>query len=76
MKHIVAILLVLLLAVPCVAEQAFSPYDYVTGSAGGGRYLYYDFTDEDHMVEYELHGHAEDVENLKPTGRTFDRKWN
>lgn len=45
MKHIVAILLVLLLAVPCVAEQAFSPYDYVTGSAGGGRYLYYDFPD-------------------------------
>ena len=45
MKHIVAILLVLLLALPCVAEQAFSPYDYVTGSAGGGRYLYYDFPD-------------------------------
>lgn len=45
MKHFIAILLVLLLAVPCMAEPSFSPYDYVTGSAGGGRFLYYDFPD-------------------------------
>ena len=51
-------------------------FDAKEGDERVRRYLYYDFTDEDHMVEYELHGHAEDVENLKPTGRTFDRKWN
>lgn len=45
MKHFLAILLVLLLAMPCMAEQSFSPYDYVTGSAGGGRFLCYDFPD-------------------------------
>ena len=45
MKRIIAILLVLLLALPCVAEQSFSPYDYVAGSAGGGRFLCYDFPD-------------------------------
>ena len=50
-------------------------FDAKEGDDRVRRYLYYDFTDEDHMVEYELHGHAEDVENLKPTGRVFDRKW-
>lgn len=46
MRRIIAILLVvLLLGLPAMAEQSFSPYDYVTGSAGGGRYLYYDFPD-------------------------------
>ena len=45
MKRFVAIVLVLLLALPAVAEPSFSPYDYVTGSAGGGRFIYYDFPD-------------------------------
>ena len=48
MKHIALIfLLILMLAMPALAEtkQSFSPYDYVTGSAGGGRFLYYDFPD-------------------------------
>lgn len=48
MKRIVlTVLLALILAMPALAEgaQAFSPYDYVTGSAGGGRFLYYDFPD-------------------------------
>ena len=38
-------LVILILSLPAIGEQSFSPYDYVTGSAGGGRYLYYDFLD-------------------------------
>lgn len=38
-------LVILILSLPAIGEQSFSPYDYVTGSAGGGRYLYYDFPD-------------------------------
>ncbi len=48
MKRIISIvLLILMLAAPALAgaEPSFSPYDYVTGSAGGGRFLYYDFPD-------------------------------
>ena len=45
MKRLVAVLFILLLMVSALAEQSFSPYDYVTGSAGGGRFLYYDFPD-------------------------------
>ena len=40
-----ALLIILLLSLPAMAEQSFSPYDYVTGSAGGGRYLFFDFPD-------------------------------
>ena len=40
-----ALLIILLLSLPAMAEQSFSPYDYVTGSVGGGRYLYFDFPD-------------------------------
>ena len=46
MKRCIILLLALVLAIfPAAAEQSFSPYDYVTGSAGGGRFLYYDFPD-------------------------------
>lgn len=45
MKRFIVLILVLMLTVVASAEQAFSPYDYVTGSAGGGRFLYYDFPD-------------------------------
>ena len=46
MKRIITVLLVILLfALPAMAEQSFSPYDYVTGSAGGGRFIYYGFQD-------------------------------
>ena len=44
-RVISALLVMLLLSLPAMAEHSFSPYDYVTGSAGGGRYLYYDFPD-------------------------------
>lgn len=44
MKRLIAILF-LLLVFPAIAEQSFSPYDYVTGSAGGGRFFFYDFPD-------------------------------
>lgn len=46
MKRLIASIIVLLLAVTVLAEaNEFSPYDYVTGSAGGGRFLYYGFPD-------------------------------
>ena len=45
MKRVLLILIAMLLSVSCVAEQSFSPYDFVTGSAGGGRFLYYGFPD-------------------------------
>jgi hypothetical protein len=46
MRRIIsALLVILLLSLPAMAERSFSPYDYVTGSAGGGRFLYYDFPD-------------------------------
>lgn len=46
MKRLIAILLVLIVAaVPALAASAFSTFDFVTGSAGGGRFLYYDFPD-------------------------------
>ncbi len=47
-------------------------FDAKEGDDRVRRYLYYEFTKEDHMVEYELHGHAEDHNNLVPTGRVFD----
>ena len=36
------------------------------------RYLYYDFTDETHLSEYEQTGKAWDSETLVPTGRKFN----
>ncbi len=48
MKRIVLVALLALalaISVPGEAKQSLSPYDYVTGSAGGGRFLYYDFPD-------------------------------
>jgi len=46
MKRIAAILILFSLAVfPALSEQSFSVFDWVTGSAGGGRYIYYDFPD-------------------------------
>ena len=47
MKRFIAMLLAMLFAVvPGIAEEAqFSTFDYVVGSAGAGRYLYYDFPD-------------------------------
>ena len=46
-RTVLVVLLTLMLAMPALAEAEppFSPYDYVTGSAGGGRFLYYDFPD-------------------------------
>ena len=48
-------------------------FDAKEGDQRVRRYLFYDFTKEDHMVEYELYGNAADLDNLKPTGRIFDR---
>lgn len=46
MKRFIASIIVLLLVVTAIAEaNDFSPYDYVTGSAGGGRFICYDFPD-------------------------------
>ena len=48
MKRFVALALVLLLALPalCLAEVGeFSTFDHIVGSAGGGRFAYYDFPD-------------------------------
>lgn len=46
MKRFIALLIALLLAaVPALAEETFSPYDFVTGSAGGGSFIFYDFPD-------------------------------
>ena len=57
MKRIAATLLALLLAVlPAFAERSFSPYDYVTGSAGGGRFLYYGFPDISLLLPAEWDG--------------------
>ena len=40
MKRTVALLLALLLiALPALAEQVFTPFDYVPGQSGGGMYL-------------------------------------
>ena len=48
-------------------------FDAKEGDERARRYLYYDYTKEDHMVEYELHGEAADWNNLIPTGRIFDQ---
>lgn len=50
MKKLFSILLLLLLTLVgptlCLAEEpSFSTFDYVTGSAGGGRFIYYEFPD-------------------------------
>ena len=46
MRRFIAILAVLLLLASASAEaNDFSPYDFVTGSAGGGEFLFYDFPD-------------------------------
>lgn len=57
MKRFTVILVALLLAVlPAMAQQSFSPYDFVTGSAGGGRFLYYDFPDISLLLPKEWEG--------------------
>lgn len=35
--------------------------------------LWYEYRDEDHMVEYELEGNRFERQDFKPTGRVFDR---
>ena len=47
MKRVISILLLLLWTVvlPAAADRSFSPFEYVDGQSGGGRYLYYDFPD-------------------------------
>ena len=35
--------------------------------------LWYEYRDEDHMVEYELGGNRFERQDFKPTGRVFDR---
>lgn len=48
MKRLVVLTLVLLFALStlCLAEEpSFSIFDYIIGSAGGGRFIYYDFPD-------------------------------
>ena len=46
MRHIISLLLaILFLSLPAMAQQSFSPYDCVTGSADGGQYICYEFPD-------------------------------
>ena len=47
MKRLTALLVALLLAAAplALAEQTFSPYDFIAGEAGGGTSLVYDFPD-------------------------------
>ena len=45
MKRFIILLILLLTMLPAIAETSLSPYDYVTGSADGGKYLYYEFPD-------------------------------
>lgn len=37
------------------------------------RFLYYEYTDEHHMQEYEQQGHAADIETMVPTGKKYNR---
>ena len=37
------------------------------------RYMFYIYSDEDEMIEYEQSGKAYDLDTLKPTGRKFNR---
>ena len=46
MRHIISLLLViLLLSLPAMAQQSFSPCDFVTHSADEGKYICYEFPD-------------------------------
>ena len=46
MRIIISLLLaILFLSLPAMAQQSFSPYDYVTVSANGGQYICYEFPD-------------------------------
>ena len=68
MKRIVlVVLLVLALAIPVPgeAEQSLSPYEYVTGSAGGGRFLFRLCASEDEgfrdLPAYEYLGYSDNA---------------
>ena len=36
------------------------------------RFILYEYSEEDRMVEYELNGHAFDIENMTPTGEVYE----
>ncbi|MBR0367775.1 MAG: hypothetical protein IJH86_05205 [Clostridia bacterium] len=59
MKKLLSTLLALLLVLSavCLAEaDAFSTFDHVVGSAGGGRYEYYDFPDISLLIPEDWKG--------------------
>ena len=52
------------------SEQVFKGYSYPNGR----RFLRYNFTKENHMEEYIIHGRADDLENILPSGNIYDYK--
>ena len=57
-RLILVVLLSFMLVMPALAEgeRSFSPYDYVTGSAGGGRFICYDFPDVSLLIPASWEG--------------------
>ena len=54
-------------------EQSGDVFDWKEGDTRERRYLWYDFADDDYMVEYMQTGDAWDRSTLVPTGREYRR---
>ena len=46
-------------------------FDAEPGEDRSRRFILYEYSEEDHMVEYALEGHAFDIENMAPTGQVY-----
>lgn len=51
-------------------EKVFGEYSYPDGR----RFMKYYFTKENHMEEFIIHGKANDLDNIKPSGKVYDYK--
>jgi len=54
-------------------EESNGIFDWQENDSRERRFLYYDFNNDDIMIEYIQTGHAQDMTTMVPTGREFNR---
>ena len=54
-------------------EESNGIFDWQENDSRERRFLYYDFNNDDIMIEYIQTGHAQDMTTMLPTGREFNQ---